>query len=261
MNFNEIREKLYTRKEIRDYFLDKEYGKMSGFKFVYRKAKDGLCSFISGGNIKRSKTWIVLSGIMSGLLISALSYFEISNDVAYTIVGIPLTFSLSFIIFIMNDQDCCSEEFMEKYIPPMWLALFAGLYFLNQNIEVVLLMSLLLALLLFPLTFGLVKGAWCLVKNTFAVILRPKLKRDMWENLTVEDHKFLSQYMTEDELVIFLKEVKSYNDLPIAEMNKLRIKNRETVEDIRKDTMQKELECKKEEKVKAYASTFYGNLK
>lgn len=255
MNFNEIREKLYTRKEIRDYFLDKEYGKISGFKFVFRKAKEGLCSFMSKENIEVSKRWILLSGVLSGILISALSCFEISNVVAYGVIGVPLVFLSSFITIIN------AEEIGEKYILPMYLSLLCGFYFLNQNIVSGILMIALLMLILFPLTFGLANGAWSLVKNTFAVIFKPKLKRDIWKNLTVEDHKFLSQYMTEDELVIFLKEVKSYNDLPIAEMNKLRIKNRETVEDIKKDTQQKELECKKEEKVKAYASTFYGNLK
>lgn len=255
MSFKKIREQLYKTREIRDYFLDKEYGKISGLKFVCRKAKEGLCSFMSRENIGMSKKWILLSGVLSGILISVLSFFEISNVVAYGIISVPLVF-LSSLITIIN-----AEEIAEKYMPPIYLSLLSGFYFLNQNIVSGILMIVLLMLILFPLTFGVANCAWSLVKNTVSVIFKPKWKRDMWEPLTIEDHKFLSQYMTEYELVLFLKEVKIYNDLPIAEMNKLRVKNRETVEDIRKETIQKELECNKEEKVKAYASTFYDKSK
>lgn len=264
MSISDIREKLYTRKEIRDYFLDKEYGKISGLKFVYRKVRDSLCSF-SIEEVKNSGLWVLCSVILSGAMALAISSFESLSSLEYGLsVGIIFFCATMFTAFI-DDLGICSTdkmaEIFEKYIIPLWFSYLFGFYFINPSLVMGGLISIYGILMLYPLTFGLTKSVFSLIKNSVGVIFKPDLKKDLWENLKVEDHRFLSQYITEDELVIFLKEIKSYNDLPITEMNKLRIKNRETVENIRKDTLQKELECKKEEKVKAYASTFYNKLK
>lgn len=264
MSISDIREKLYTRKEIRDYFLDKEYRKISGLKFVYRKVRDSLCYF-SIEDVKSSGLWVLCSVILSGVMALAISSFESLSSFKYGLsVGFIFFCATMFTAFI-DDLGICSTDKMvevfEKYIIPLWFSYLFGFYFINPSIVTGGLISIYGILMLYPLTFGLTKSVFSLIKNSVDVIFKPDLKKDLWENLKVEDHRFLSQYITEDELVIFLKEIKSYNDLPIKEMNKLRIKNRETVENIRKDTLQKELECKKEEKVKAYASTFYDNFK
>lgn len=244
--FIEFKADISKHNEIRDYFLDKPYKKVSKFQVIKRKLKNiwqacmGRCEVI--GMIKQL-------GI-SALLSIPTYFFPVDTIWIYVAVSIAVLSSMLFLSRKKNKDDLF-------YISP-WLAAFLnGLYFMNGAEPYLYGSIFVYSMICYPILFVVIGSVFSLIANAIDVNINPRAKDVIWENLTKEDHDFLSKHLDYEEFVYFLEHFKQYEDLPLRKMMKIRQK--EVLENEKEEIeLKKELsDLEKKQKVLDYANTFY----
>lgn len=247
--FNEFKKGVSEHKEIRDYFLDKPYKKLSKFQVIKKRLKNMWQACMGGSEV---------IGMIKQLGISALlsipAYFLPVDTNIWTYMAVSIVV-LSSMLFLSRKKNNNKDDLF--YISPWLAALFNGLYFMNVEPSALYGSIFVYSLICYPIWFVVIGGVFSFVRNTINVNINPRGRDVVWENLTKEDHNFLSQHLNYEEFVYFLEHFKQYEDLPLSEM--IKVRKQELLKNEKEEVwVKKELnDLEKKQKVLDYANTFY----
>lgn len=250
-----FKEKLSRNKAIRDYFLDKPYGKVSGLKLIGRRLKECLFNW-SKKEMQFFGGWVGLSAATTLLLHGIFEWIG-DVDVFPSLLGLGvLSSAIAFLHGVMSRKSDSLATFL-WVIVPLFAGFLTNLYLTTGSLPSMIGSAIFACIIFFPVTIALTACVVSLVRNIKRLLLNPNAKNDVWQNLTIEDHEFVSQHMTKDEFLVFLKHIKKYDDLYLYEMESLRKKES-------KELALKKVECKRQEeldiqenKIQNYADIFY----
>lgn len=245
--FIKFKEGISEHKKIRDYFLDKPYKKLSKFQVIKRKLKNIWQDCLGGSE---AITMIKQLGISA--LLSIPAYFVPAD--ANVWMYVTVSFAILSLMLCLKRKKHKDDLF---YISPWFAAFLNGLYFMNVASGALYGSMFVYSIICYPILFVVIGSVFSLVANTIDVNVNPRAKDVIWENLTKEDHDFLSQHLNYEEFVYFLEHFKQYEDLPLWKMNEAR--KEELLENEKeKIEVEKELsDLEKKQKVLDYANTFY----
>ena len=254
--FRKFKEKLSRNKAIRDYFLDKPYGKVSGFKLIGRRLKECLFNW-SKEEMTFFAGWLGVSAATTLLLNGIYEWIGDDINAFPSLLGLGVT---SFVLTCLHGAMSRKSNPFATFVwlaVPMLAGFLSNLYLTTGSLPSMIGSAIFACIVFFPVTISLTACVVSFVRNIKRLLSNPNAKNDVWQNLTIEDHEFVSQHMTKDEFVLFLKHIKKYDDLYLYEMESLRKKEL-------KELAMKKVECKKQEeldiqenKIQNYADIFY----
>lgn len=252
-----FKEKLSRKKAIRDYFLDKPYSKVSGFKVIGRRLKECLFNW-SKKEMTFFAGWVgvFVSNVL--LLHSGYEWIGGDIDVFLSLLGLGLTcFILAFLNSILSRKSDLLTTFIWLAVPVL-AGFLTNLYLTTGSLPSMIGSAIFACIIFFPVTISLSACVVSFVRNIKRLLSNPNAKNDVWQNLTIEDHEFVSKHMTKDEFILFLKHIKKYDDLYLYEMEDLRKKEAKEIE-IKKVEHKKQEELDiQENKIQNYADIFYN---
>lgn len=248
-----FKERVTNSKPIRDYFLDKSYGKVSGLKLIGRRLKECLFGW-SKKEMQFFGGWVCVSTATTLLLHGV---YEWMGDVVLSILSLVLTsFILAFLHSIVSRKGDSLTTFVWLVVPVL-AGFLTNLYLTTGSLPSMIGSAIFASIIFFPVTISLTACAVSFVRNIKRLLSNPNAKNDVWQNLSIEDHEFVSKHMTKDEFLFFLKHVKTYDDLYLYDMEKMRkqesidLKTREMEENNR------QISDMQQKKISDYAEVFY----
>jgi len=251
-----FKERVSKSKPIRDYFLDKSYDKVSGFKLIGRRLKECLFGW-SKKEMRFFGGWVSVSAATALLLHGGYEWIGGEINVLLSIINLVLT---SFVL-------TCLHGAMNRKINPcatfLWLAvpLFAGfltnLYLTTGSLPSMIGSAIFASIIFFPVTISLTACAVSFVRNIKRLLSNPNAKNDVWQNLSIEDHEFVSKHMTKDEFLFFLKHVKTYDDLYLYDMEKMRKQESIDLKTREMEETNRQISDMQQKKISDYAEVFY----
>lgn len=252
-----FKEKLSRNKAIRDYFLDKPYSKVSGFKLIGRRLKECLFNW-SKKEMQFFGGWVSVSAATTLLLHGGYEWIGGDINVILSLLALGSTsLILAFLHSAISRKNASLETFL-WLIVPLLEGFLTNLYLTTGSLPSMIGSAIFACIIFFPVTISLSACIVSFVRNIKRLLSNPNAKNDVWQNLTIEDHEFVSQHMTKDEFVLFLKHIKKYDDLYLYEMEDLRKKEAKELE-IKKVEHKKQEELDiQENKIQNYADIFYN---
>lgn len=258
---NKFKAKIAENKKIRDYFLDKKYNKISGLKVISKKIKGTISSCWTKGTIKFSLGWFLSSAIFTSIPVLISRHIEITDMAAYKLTYVLCSLivgafiSAIYSLFKLERKDSFSDAALWLFFP-MLSALFNSIYLINGSSVSLILGLIFGTILLFPVTFSVIGFIYQFLMNANA-LWNKDAKNNIWGNLTVEDHKFISTVLEQKDFVEFLEKIKIYDDLPISDMNRLRKKEKIEQANLTIKDEQEKIKEDKKQKIIDYAESFY----
>lgn len=250
-----FKEKLSRNKAIRDYFLDKPYSKVSGFKLIGRRLKECLFNW-SKKEMNFFGGWVCVSAA-TALLLHSINEWLGSINVFPSLFCLGLTsFILAFLHGEMSRKGDSFGTFVWLVVP-MLAGFLTNLYLTTGSLPSMIGSAIFACIIFFPVTISLSACIVSFVRNIKRLLSNPNAKNDVWQNLTIEDHEFVSKHMTKDEFVLFLKHIKKYDDLYLYEMESLRKKELKELELKKVEYKRQEELDIQENKIQNYADIFY----
>lgn len=258
-NLMKLKKELVDNKEIRDYFLDRPYEKKSSLRIIGRRLKN----MIFGWTKKELKVMLGFAGIsffISGLSYLLIKFLDVDNVVFYAMGSVILLFSVPLIYNLFSKKENDFEDFVFSFfflMIPIGSGFFNVNYYLTGGMTSLVFSLLFNLLVLFPLPMTIIGLCISLVRNIKRVLFNERGRNDVWKNISMEDHEFLSNHLDEDEFCLLLKNIKIYDDLPLYEMESVRKKEeKENIKRINEHN-KKMIDDEKNKKIEDYAKTFY----